>query len=102
MGDGQMTEIDWIRMGMRIRDVRNQRGISLKELGTRVRVQEPSISNIERSRAHPSLEVLIRIVEALDISLDYIVFGIRPLHSSDGLVFRSDDELDEQFRLTEK
>ena len=96
-----MEEIEWIRLGMRIRDVPMQRNISQKELGARVGLEGASISNIERSRAHPSLEGLIRIVNVLDVSLDYIVFGIRPLHSSDGLVFRSDDELEEKFMLTD-
>ena len=97
-----MTELDWIRLGLRIRDIRSQKNISQKELGARVGLERNSLSNIECGNAHPSLDALIRIAEELDVSLDYIVFGIRPLHSSDGLVFRSDDELEGRFLLTDR
>ena len=97
-----MNEIDWKRMGMRIRDVRQQRKISLKEMEVLIQLRNCTVCNIENGKYHPSLETVVRIVTALDVSMDYIVRGIRPLHNPSGLVFRSDDELEESLFLTEE
>ena len=96
-----MDKHDWKRIGARIQDVRIQRKISRKEMQALTGLDESTICNIEHGRTHPSLESLLRLVDVLDISLDYIIYGIRPLHSADGLVFRSDDELEETYLLTE-
>jgi len=96
-----MNTPDWKRIGARIQDVRLQRKISRKEMQALTGLDESTLCNIEHGHAHPSLEALLRIVDVLDISLDYIIYGIRPLHSADGLVFRSDDELEETYLLTE-
>lgn len=96
-----MTEDQWRLMSIRIRDIRQQRKISLKEMARLIDTHLCSISNIEHNRAHPSLECLVRIVTVLDVSMDYIVRGIRPAHNSSGLIFHSDDELEECLFLTE-
>ncbi len=96
-----MTEEQWKRMGMRIRDVRQQRKISLKEMEVLIQLRNCTVCNIENGKYHPSLETVVRIVTALDVSMDYIVLGIRPVLNSTGLVFRSDDELEQTLFLTE-
>lgn len=89
-------------MGMRIRDIRTQRRISLKEMSELTGISDSHLSNIEHEKSHPALEGVVDIVKALDVSLDYIVRGIRPLHNTSGLVFHSDDELEENLMLTEE
>ena len=97
-----MNDSDWKWVGLRIRDIRQQRKISMKEMAGLVDLCSSSLSNIEHNRTHPSLEMVVKIVSVLDVSLDYIVRGIRPLHGTGGLVFRSDDELEQRFMLTEE
>ena len=97
-----MNDNDWKHLGMRMRDIRQQRRISLKLLQTMTGCSDTHLSNIEHNRSHPSLENIVSIVTVLDVSLDYIILGIRPISNPTGLVFRSDDELEEQFRLTEE
>ena len=95
-------EIDWRLLGLRMRDIRMQRKISLKQLKDMTGCSDSHLCNIERSHCRPSLENLVAIVGALDVSLDYIVRGIRPSNNPKGLVFRSDDELERILFLTEE
>ncbi len=97
-----MTVLDWRHIGMRIQDIRNQRKIARKALAAMISMSDSHLCNIESSKKHASLETLVDIVNALDVSLDYIVLGFRPLHSADGLLFRSDDELEQSLMLTEE
>lgn len=97
-----MTEEQWKRMGMRIRDIRLQRKISLKAIESMTQLCDCTICNIETGKFHPALETVVRIVTALDVSLDYIVLGVHPLVNRSGLIFRSDDELDESLFLAEE
>ena len=84
-------------MGLRIRDVRQQRGLTGAELARALHVSAQTLSGIERGTC-PRLELMVDIVEMLDVSMDYIVRGIIPEQRRWGLVFHSDDEL-ESLRL---
>ena len=94
-------EIDWKFLGLRMHDIRTQRRISLRQLKEMTGCSDTHLSNIEHNRSHPSVENLVAIVTALDVSLDYIILGIRPISNPTGLIFRSDDELEECLFLTE-
>ena len=97
-----MTENDWTWIGLRILDIRRQRKISLKELADRTGITKGHLSNIEHNQKHVSLEALTDVVSVLDVSMDYIVRGIRPQRDTSGLVFHSDDELEKTYLLTEE
>ncbi|MEM9324127.1 MAG: XRE family transcriptional regulator [Bacteroidota bacterium] len=58
--------ISWI--GSKIRSLRNQKNLSLKELSSRSQVSKGLLSKIENARTIPSLPVFINILEALDIA----------------------------------
>lgn len=96
-----MKPEDWICLGMRIRDIRQQRQFTSKALAEMAGIAPSHLSNIERAHAVPSLEAVVAIVSVLDVSMDYIVLGIRPPFNHSGLVFRSNDELEQGFSLTE-
>ncbi len=90
-----MTDEQWVHIGLRIRDVRQQRGISGRELGERIGKSESYISSVEHGRK-TSADAIVDIADALDVSLDYLMRGIRPQMGAWGLVFREDGELDEE------
>ncbi len=92
-----MTEEDWKWMGLRMKDIRLQRKISLKEMAEMLNMCPPTLSSIEHCRKHTTLEVVFEIVNILDVSMDYIVRGIRPLFPAGGLIFRSDEDLEQLF-----
>lgn len=60
-------------MGLRIRNLRHKRGMSVNVLAARAGVSSGIISQIERGKANPSLKTLERIRIALDVSLSAIL-----------------------------
>lgn len=88
-----MTEEQWTNVGLRIRDIRLQRGISARELGERISKSESYISSLEHGKK-ASLDAMVDIASVLDVSLDYLLRGIRPQMGAWGLIFRENDELD--------
>jgi transcriptional regulator with XRE-family HTH domain len=93
-------------LGDRIKTLRTQAGWSQGQLAERVGTDARQISRDENSRITPSLDVLARIAETLDTSLDHLVFDDiprRPLHAkADVLGDRLTDiaDLDDQDRAS--
>jgi transcriptional regulator with XRE-family HTH domain len=54
-------------LGQRIRSVRIERGLSLREVGNAAGVSESFVSQVERGLASPSVLSLRRIAQALDV-----------------------------------
>jgi transcriptional regulator with XRE-family HTH domain len=59
-----------VELGRSIRTVREQRGLSLRELARRVDVSPSFISQIELGKANPSVGTLYSIVSVLGTTLD--------------------------------
>lgn len=62
--------VDYESIGRRIKHYRTEKKMSQEELGDLVAVNAQHISNIEGSRRYPSLEIIIAIANALDVSAD--------------------------------
>lgn len=60
-------------LGQRIREVRLQRGLTQQTLAQKADIGIMYLGEIERGIKMPSLNSFIKIVEALDISADYIL-----------------------------
>ena len=60
-------------LGMRIREARKQKGFTQGKLAELIGVTDVYISEIERGNKMPSIPLFICIVEALDISADYLL-----------------------------
>ena len=58
-----------------MRSIRKSKGMTMKELGEKVGVAEVTISFYENGKREPSLEVLCKIADVLDVSLDLLVRG---------------------------
>jgi transcriptional regulator with XRE-family HTH domain len=56
-------------LGGRIRELRNRRGWSLEELAKSSGVSRSMLSQIERQRTNPTLNVALRIARALEVEL---------------------------------
>lgn len=57
-------------VGARLRKVREERGLSLREVSRRVEITPSALSQIETGRSRPSVSTLLAIVTELDSSLD--------------------------------
>ena len=58
-----------------MRSIRKSKGMTMKELGELVGVAEVTVSFYETGKREPSLDVLCKIADALDVSLDMLVRG---------------------------
>jgi len=62
--------MDWARVvGGNIRRLRTERGLSQEEVAHRVGVVTTYLGQIERGRRNPTIGVLARIANALDVRL---------------------------------
>lgn len=62
--------IDYLSIGKRIRANRHSSGITQEMLAEKISVSPPYISRIETGSASPSLQTLVDICNALDVTLD--------------------------------
>lgn len=62
-------------IGKRLRDARQEAGISLRELARRIGTSASLVSQIENEKVQPSVRSLYAIVSELGVSMDDIVFG---------------------------
>ena len=67
--------INYSLIGIRIKETRNQQGISAEELAELANLYSVYISYIENAKRKPSLESLIKICNALGITLDELLYG---------------------------
>lgn len=77
-----------------LRPLRKQRGLSMKQLGEMVGVAEVTISTYENGRSDPSIPVLCKIADVLDVSLDMLVRG----KEKTALIGRSIEEIAKAFK----
>lgn len=63
------TSTDVTDFGIRLCQLREERGVSLRELGRRTGLSASSLSAIEKGRSSPTLATLQRILQALGTSI---------------------------------
>ncbi len=70
---------------MFIREIRKAKGMTMKQLGKIVGVTESAIGQYEKGKRKPDYEMLLKISEALDSSVDELLNGKKiPITESDG------------------
>ena len=68
-----LTEIDYAQLGKKIKTVRCNRGLTQENLAELVGCNTSHISNIENNYTKLSLNVLLAIANALNVSIDYLL-----------------------------
>lgn len=68
-------------LGARLRDLRLQQGHPLKVVAKNADVSLPYLSEVERGRKLPALDVLARIATALDTTVPELLTGLHPYNS---------------------
>lgn len=71
-----MKELDYSKMGMRIRQVRKVKGWSQDELAKKCGISMSFLGHIERGTRIMSLETFVSICEALDTGADELLWGM--------------------------
>ncbi len=59
-----------ITLGERIRELREQQDLSVRELAKRLKVSAPFLSDVELGRRHPSDQVLARLASSLQTTVE--------------------------------
>lgn len=68
-----MTQTISKALGMRIRRIRHERGLTLKEIEATVGVSATHVSEIERGNTSPTIGALEKIAEALQVPPSYLI-----------------------------
>ena len=59
--------------GLRLKALRERENLTQKQLAEKLDVVKASVSAYETGGVHPSLEILIKICNILDVSADYLL-----------------------------
>ena len=70
-------ELDYIAMGDRIKERRQALELTQGTLARKTGVTTSFIGHIERGEKLPSVETMARLSLALDVSLDWLVLGLK-------------------------
>lgn len=85
--------MDKISLGKRLRQARLKKGYTLHFLATQADIGEVYLGEIERGLKMPSMNIFIKLIEALDISADYVLRD--ELTSGSSFIF---DEITEKLK----
>lgn len=69
-----MTDLDFKKIGLKIKERRIALGITQEYLANKLDVNPSHISNIECGRANPSLTALVKIANILECSVDCFIY----------------------------
>ena len=67
------------QLGMRITYLRKNKGWSQEDLALEANINKNYISDLERGRRNPSLEILERLADALGITLEVLFKGVETI-----------------------
>lgn len=70
-----MTDLDFKAIGLKIKERRQELGITQEHIANMLDVNPSHVSNIECGRANPSLTALVKIANTLQCSVDYFIDG---------------------------
>lgn len=77
-----MKELNYVEIGRRIKIKRKELKLTQEKLSEIIDVSPSYISEIERGSSISSLATICKISQTLNVSLDYLVFGINKNNSS--------------------
>ncbi|WP_026395842.1 helix-turn-helix domain-containing protein [Acetobacterium malicum] len=66
-------EIDYAKLGLKIKTIRQSKGLTQEKLAETVSCNTSHVSNIENFHTKVSLNVLLAIANALSTSIDYLL-----------------------------
>ena len=68
-----LSEINYQELGLRIKNTRLKNGLTQEQLADKVGCNTSHISNIENNYTKLSLNVLLTIANALNVTIDYLL-----------------------------
>ena len=68
-----MNPMNGIELGRRVKQLRLQKGLTLKEIEARVGVSATHVSEVERGKTSPTVGALCKIATALEVNASYLI-----------------------------
>lgn len=62
-----------IELGLRVKELREEKGLSQTELAYKIGKDQPSINRLEKGKVNPSVIYLLEISEGLEMSIIELV-----------------------------
>jgi transcriptional regulator with XRE-family HTH domain len=84
-----------------LKQLRERRGLTQAELGTRASMSAASVSHFETGQRQPSLESLVKLADALEVSVDTLL-GRTPMEGRVDPIFLRASRADAQTLTTLK
>ena len=69
-----------VPFGGKIREVRERKRMTIREVAEKAGVSESLISQIERNKVSPAIDTLLKIIDILDIDPDFIFRDFKKDH----------------------
>ena len=86
-------------LGKRIQGLRKDNGLTQQELAKKINISHPQIVRYENKGVQPPADVLKRLADVFDVSIDYLVNGNKSDKAEQTL---KDAELLKQFKQLDK
>jgi transcriptional regulator with XRE-family HTH domain len=99
LGQKSQEGANMMTLGQKIKQLRDEKGLSQNDLEKRSGVSSKLLSKYENERIMPTADTLKKIAEGLDISTDYLIFDNVP---KDGRCQLNDLQLFERFKEVER
>ena len=58
---------------VRLKDLRNSKGLTMMQLAEAIDTTKATISNFENAQRNPSLEMLIKLADYFNVSVDFLI-----------------------------
>jgi len=73
-------------IGKNIRDLRQSKGMTQEELAEKLFVTRQTISNYEKGKTRPDIDMLIKMSTLLAVDVNYILYGIPSVHDKNNKI----------------
>lgn len=102
MGGRNLRELDYVRIGEKIRERRKDLHFTQEYIARQLDVNASHISNIECGRANPSLTALVNIANILSCSVDYFLNEEYVFRATDDTSLSLDKEIRKRLQYCDK
>lgn len=65
-----------IKLGLKVKELREEKGLSQTELAYKIGKDQPSINRLEKGKVNPSIIYLLEICEGLEMSIIELVHSL--------------------------
>lgn len=84
------------KFGGRLKSLRNSKKLKQEDLATKLNISKSAVGMYERNEREPSFEIIKKISDFFDVSIDFLLTGIEKNKNTDNLFFFDMEGLDDE------